>query len=189
MLTFITSNRHKFKEAKEIFKKHGIEVRRISRDYEEIQAASLEEVVERALLNISDSRATIIEDSGLFIDALNGFPGVYSSYVLKTLGNTGILKLMEGVKKRKAEFQSVVGYIDKDRDRKIFKGRVEGDIAYEIKGKGGFGYDPIFVPEGYKKTFAEDLNLKNRISHRRRALGKLAEYIGRNGHEENSTKT
>ncbi len=173
-LYFRTSNKHKYLEAKEILSKYNIEVEWINKKYLEVQAESLEEVVLEALKNVENN--TFIEDAGLFIDALNGFPGVYSSYVFKKIGNEGILKLMENEKNRRAKFISIVGLKIND-ECKIFKGVVEGVIAEGIRGKGGFGYDPIFIPLGYTKTFAEDTKIKNEVSHRRRALEELARFL------------
>ncbi len=171
---FKTSNKHKYLEAKEILSKYNIDVEWINEKYKEIQAEGLEEVVLEALKNVKNN--TFIEDAGLFIDALNGFPGVYSSFIFKKIGNEGILKLMEGIKNRKAKFISVIG-IKIDNECKIFKGVVEGVIADEIRGNGGFGYDPIFIPSGYTRTFAEDTKIKNEVSHRRRALEELAKFL------------
>lgn len=172
---FLTSNKNKYLEAKEIFAQHGIKLRCIARSYPEMQADTLEEVVARALESIRHE-CVFIEDSGLFVDALRGFPGVYSSYVLKTLGNVGILRLMEGAKHRDADFRSVVG-LKVGKSIKIFKGRVRGTISGKQRGRKGFGYDPIFIPSGYKKTFAEDFELKQKISHRRRSLERLLRCI------------
>lgn len=174
MIYFITTNRYKYLEIKEIFRSRGLELKRISRDYPEIQANTLEEVVEEALKRIKKKRV-FIEDAGIFIKALKGFPGVYSRYVEDTVGNQGILKLMRDVKERGAIFRSVVGY--KDAEIKLFKGEVSGSIAFEERGSKGFGYDPIFVPKGYNTTFAEDYNLKQRVSHRRKAVEELVEWI------------
>ncbi len=174
-LYFITSNRNKYEEVKNFLERHGIKVEWINQRYVEIQAENLEDVVRYAIerINVENS---FIEDSGLFIKALNGFPGVYSSYVYKTLGLNGILKLLEGIENREAYFVSVIGLKYKS-DVKIFKGIVEGYISKEIRGSKGFGFDPIFIPKGYDKTFAEDYELKNRISHRVKALEKMIKYV------------
>ncbi len=174
MIYFITSNDNKFKEAEEIFSAHDIPIERMLRPYKEIQADTLEEVVEEALGGIEESEV-FIEDSGIFVDALHGFPGVYSRYIEDTIGNDAILKLLSDVKDRGAVFQSVVGY--KGKDVKVFEGRIEGEIAREQRGRGGFGYDPIFVPKGFNKTFAEDIKLKMRLSHRKQAMEQLAKYL------------
>jgi XTP/dITP diphosphohydrolase len=175
MIYFLTTNEHKFKEAREIFGRYGLSIERLSRPYREIQGQNLKEVVIEALKSV-DERRVFVEDAGLFIKALKGFPGVYSRYVEDTIGNEGILRLMRDIKDRRAVFRSVVGY--KDEEIKVFEGKVEGTIAYEIRGRGGFGYDPIFLPKGFNKTFAEDIELKMKISHRRRAMEKLAKYLG-----------
>jgi XTP/dITP diphosphohydrolase len=143
--------------------------------YREVQAETLEEVVKEALTEIPGDNF-FIEDAGLFIPALNGFPGVYSAYVFKTIGNEGILRLLKGADNREASFRSVVG-LKLRGEVKLFTGEVRGRIALEAKGSEGFGYDPIFIPEGYDRTFAEDTRLKQRVSHRRRALEKLAAYL------------
>ncbi len=146
--------------------------------YPEIQADTLEEVVEHALDELKGYAPLVIDDSGLFIDALKGFPGVYSSYVMRTLGCAGILKLMDGTENRNARFECIIGCMDAGGDTRIFKGTVHGDIAPEARGKQGFGYDPVFIPWDYHKTFAEmSTKEKNGISHRGRATEALLEYL------------
>ena len=178
MFYFQTTNLHKFQEAKIIFEKYGLKLERIPNRYKEIQAESLEDVVIEAIREIGKERV-FIEDAGLFIDFLNGFPGVYSSYVEKTIGNEGILKLMKDVKNRNAKFISVVAFLESlsPLKIKIFRGEVKGTISIEKKGKEGFGFDPIFIPLGYNKTFAEDINLKMKVSHRKKSIEKLARYL------------
>ncbi len=174
MVRFITSNEGKAREAQEILSEYEIPVEQVIRPYKEIQADTLEEVVKDALGGIEEDDI-FIEDSGLFVNDLGGFPGVYSRYVEDTMGNGAILKLLSDVKQRGAVFKSVVGY--KDGNIRIFEGKVEGKIALEERGKSGFGYDPIFVPKGFNKTFAEDITLKMRMSHRKQAIEKLAKYL------------
>ncbi|MFQ5814889.1 MAG: RdgB/HAM1 family non-canonical purine NTP pyrophosphatase [Candidatus Hydrothermarchaeaceae archaeon] len=181
MLYFQTTNVHKFNEAKEILADYSMSIEHIHHGYEEIQVDDLEEVVVSALSGIP-REDLFIEDAGLFIDVLGGFPGVYSSYVLRTLGIHGVLKLMRGADNRNAEFVSMVG-LKHMGEVKIFKGVVIGSISPEPRGDSGFGYDPIFVPHGSEKTFAEDIILKREISHRRKALEKLAQYIKKGGFE------
>ena len=176
MITFLTTNSGKFEEASEILGERGIKVEMAEKRYREVQADSLEEVVKYALEDL-DMENVFIEDAGLFIASLSGFPGVYSSYVYETLGNAGVLKLLEGCKERRAGFRSVIGYRGAGKEVKIFEGEVIGTIHTEVRGSEGFGYDPIFIPEGYTKTFAEDMKVKNKISHRKVALGALAEYL------------
>lgn len=172
---FLTSNEHKFREARELFEEHGLKLEWIKESYEELQGDSLEKVAEEALKNM-ERENVFVEDAGLFVEALKDFPGVYSSYVLKTIGNEGILKLLEGVEDRRARFESVVAFKGKE-EVKIFKGVVRGNISLSIRGSMGFGYDPIFVPEGHAVTFAEDYKLKRRISHRIISMTKLINYL------------
>ncbi len=173
---FITSNEGKFREVKAIAERYGIDVKWLNRKYIEPQGESLEEIARLSALNLARevNEPFFIEDSGLFIEALNGFPGPYSSYVFKTIGNEGILKLMRGVKNRKAYFKAVIAYFD-GRDIHVFTGVVEGEIANEIRGTKGFGYDPIFLYGD--KTFAEMGEEKNEVSHRRRALEKFFSWF------------
>ncbi len=174
MIYFITSNENKFKEAKEIFAEHGLEIEQKRVPYPEIQADTLEEVVEEGLKSIVEENV-FIEDAGLFVDALGGFPGVYSRYVEDVLGNEAVLKLLKDVKERGAVFKSVVGY--KGNGIEIFTGEVVGTISDSEKGTAGFGYDPIFAPKGFNNTFAEDFNLKMRLSHRKQAMELLAKHL------------
>ncbi|NJE05467.1 XTP/dITP diphosphatase [Thermococcus sp. M36] len=180
-LAFITSNPGKVEEARKYFEPLGVEVYQLRVEYPEIQADTLEEVAEYGVRWLSErvEGPFFLDDSGLFIDALNGFPGVYSAYVYKTLGVDGILKLMEGVENRSAHFRSVIAYWDGEVH--LFRGRVDGDIIHERRGSGGFGFDPIFVPRGFNRTFAEmTTEEKNTISHRGRALRAFAEWLKEN---------
>ncbi|NOZ89276.1 MAG: RdgB/HAM1 family non-canonical purine NTP pyrophosphatase, partial [Crenarchaeota archaeon] len=118
-----------------------------------------------------------VEDAGLFVDALSGFPGPYSSYVYKTIGVHGILRLLEGEENRAARFVSVIAYAG-PWGVQLFRGEVKGSIAAEPRGSGGFGFDPIFIPEGADKTFAEmNIEEKNMYSHRARAARKLCSWL------------
>jgi XTP/dITP diphosphohydrolase len=140
----------------------------------EIQSDSLEEIArEKAKAAFAKvGRQVIVEDDGLFINSLSGFPGQYSSFVFKTIGNDGILKLLAGSTKRSAYFLSLIAFYD-GRILSISKGRVNGRITDRIT-EGGWGYDPIFVPDGTNLTFAELKKSKNEYSHRKRALEKFA---------------
>src|SRR5512137_1928990 len=142
MIYFVTSNNGKFREAQAIF---GDLIQK-NIGYTEIQADTLEEVVDFGMKEVMArlKGPVIIEDAGLFIDGLKGFPGVYSAYVQKTIGNSGILKLMEGMDNRQASFKSVVGYAEPGMEPVVFKGEVKGNIGFEARGTKGFGYDPIF---------------------------------------------
>ena len=178
---FCTGNKHKLKEYKNILEATGIKVKRISAKITEIQANKLEDVAkEKVKIAFEKVRKPLfVEDAGLFIEALNGFPGVYSAYVLKTIGNQGILKLLNGIKNRNAYFKAVIAFVDENQKIHLFKGRCKGKIAYNIRGNLGFGFDPIFIPEGYNKTFAQDSELKNEVSHRKKAIEKFVNFLKR----------
>lgn len=157
----------------------GFECEMLDMEYPEIQSDTLEEVVKSALASLTGSVEGnfLIDDSGLFIQSLGGFPGVYSSYVYHTIGLDGILKILENVEEREAEFRCCFGLHWKGENR-LFEGVAEGFLTREKKGEGGFGYDPIFVPAGGTKTFAEMSNdEKNKLSHRGRALKKVLEFL------------
>ena len=180
-LAFVTSNPGKSEEARKYFEPLGVEVYQLRFPYPEIQADTLEEVAEYGAKWLAEriDGPFFLDDSGLFINALKGFPGVYSAYVYKTLGIDGILKLLEGVDDRSAYFKSVVAYWDGELH--LFKGRVDGEIIREKRGNGGFGFDPVFRPSGFDRTFAEmTTEEKNEISHRGRALKAFAEWLKEN---------
>jgi len=121
----------------------------------------------------------VIDDSGLFVDCLKGFPGVYSSYVFGTLGCGGILRLMNDVKERGAHFECCIGCILESGESFVVCEKAEGRIGLEEKGTGGFGFDPIFIPEGGTRTFAEmTIEEKNPISHRGKAIAALVSELG-----------
>jgi XTP/dITP diphosphohydrolase len=182
---FITGNTHKFAEVLEVFKKEKLsyDLRQLDLKPIEIQADNIAKVALYKLESIKDqiNGSCFVEDAGLFVDyPLKGFPGVYSSYVFKTIGNEGILNLIKDFKNSIAHFSSCIALYHESSDKNIvFTGRVDGKISPKIKGSHGFGYDPIFIPnERPQKTFAElSKKEKNEISHRGRALKKLIEFL------------
>jgi XTP/dITP diphosphohydrolase len=120
------------------------------------------------------ARPLIVDDTALSIDALRGFPGPYAAYVQKTLGNEGIVKLMEGVTDRSAHFETAIAFAD-ERGIRVFRGILPGTIVTP-RGEEGFGYDPIFAYEG--QTLAEmPLAAKSRVSHRARALEAFRAWV------------
>ena len=174
----VTGNMHKLEEASQIVSRYGIELLIANVEKLEIQSESLTNIALTAARHAYNRlrKPVIVDDSGLFVDALNGFPGPYSSYVYKKLGVHGILKLLEEVENRHACFQTALAMIYPPIE-KVFTGAVCGAIAYSPRGERGFGFDPIFIPEGYTSTFAEmTLEEKNRVSHRARAFKRFAEY-------------
>jgi len=177
-LLFITRNEGKVRELEELGRAHDIVIKQVGYDYPEVQADTLEEVARWGALHAIEifKRTFIIEDSGLFVESLDGFPGPYSAYVYKTLGNKGILKLMSRIKNRRAIFKSVIALCEPSHEPVIFTGSVEGEIAKKAMGKEGFGFDPIFLYDD--KTFGEmRRDEKNMVSHRRAAMLKLIRWI------------
>jgi XTP/dITP diphosphohydrolase len=177
-IIFITSNQHKVKEARGIFQQFHIKLKNVDLGYPEIQG-ELAEVANYGAKHSAKrlGQPVIVEDAGIFIKALRWFPGTYSSYVQETLGNQGILKLMNDVQDRYAEFRSVVGFATPKTEPEIFLGVVGGHIAYQEKGEHGFAYDPVFIPDGFDKTFGElSRKEKNEFSHRRRSLERFAHW-------------
>ncbi|HIQ55351.1 MAG TPA: XTP/dITP diphosphatase [Pyrodictium sp.] len=176
---FATSNVHKIEEARQVAREYGVELVPTQAPKIELQSDSLRDVaVFAAVLAYQHVRApVIVEDAGLFVVALKGFPGPYSNYVYKTIGVNGLLKLMEGIEDRRAYFLSVVAFAYSE-GVKVFYGRVDGEIAHEIRGSKGFGFDPIFIPSGSTRTFAEmDVEEKNRYSHRAQAIRRFCEWL------------
>ena len=182
---FASSNMNKFFEAQTILAEFGIKPIHYLLDLLEIQDDSLSKIAEqKAVFAYNESRlmksvgapkpsAVIVEDDGLFIDSLSGFPGPFSSYAFKTLGNNGILKLVGN--NRNAQFRAVIAYCDSNEKPKLFESSIAGTISENIQGK-GWGYEPIFIPENQTKTYAE-LADKNKLSHRYEALKKFASWF------------
>ena len=171
---FASSNEHKFSEAKDILSKFGIKLQFLKSHLEEIQSDNMEEIAQHKANQAFSlcKKPVIIEDDGLFIKSLKGFPGPYSSFVFDTIGNKGILKLVS--KDRAASFMSVIAYCEKEDDVMLFDASVPGKISKRTHGI-KWGYDPIFIPEGQTKTYSQ-LEKKNIVSHRYLALKKFANW-------------
>ncbi|MDG6939392.1 MAG: RdgB/HAM1 family non-canonical purine NTP pyrophosphatase [Nitrososphaerota archaeon] len=178
-LLFATGNAGKFAEAAVIMKRYGLVLERSGLKGTEVQEDDVALVARAAAASIfpPPGASVIVEDAGLYIDALKGFPGAYSAHALKTLGNEGILKLMEGVADRGAHFDSAVA-LKTSEGLWVFTGRVYGRVAGSAAGVSGFGFDPIFVPEGSARTFGEmGQEEKCRLSHRALSFGRLASWL------------
>jgi len=176
-LRFVTTNPGKVAEAEE-YLADVYDVERFDYDYTEIQSDDLAEIAARgaedAFASQDSEVPVMVDDAGLFVRALDGFPGPYSSYVEDTLGVERVWQLCEDLENRRAAFRCVVAYADGDTTE-TFTGSVQGTMVAP-RGEGGFGYDPIFEHDG--ETFAEiDTAEKNALSHRGRALAKLADWL------------
>jgi XTP/dITP diphosphohydrolase len=194
-IIFATNNEHKFSEIRNLLGESFILL--------DLKDAGIEEDIPEDLPTLEGNalfKANYIhkmtgmnvfaDDTGLEIEALNGKPGVHSARFAGKekdfRANTKkVLKLMQGKKNRKARFRTVIALILNGSEF-LFEGTVTGTILLEERGTGGFGYDPIFVPEGRNKSFAEmSLNEKNRISHRARAFEKLKLFLSLNSAPDN----
>ncbi len=182
---FITSNAHKVQEIQELAasESRAITIEHLDYDYPELQLDTVEEVARESATYIQSriaiKRPFFLEDSGLHIPALNGFPGPFSAFVFRTIGNEGILRLMadQTGEARNATFKTVVAYCEsRTTTPLLFAGAVKGRIAETTRGTNGFGYDPLFEIRG--KTFAEmSHEEKNKRSHRSRAFMKFLAHI------------
>lgn len=177
---FVTTNVHKFQEAQKVLAEYKLATAKLRVEAVEIQDDSLENIAKFSALDAVKNCGLpiFVEDAGLFVEALGGFPGPYSAYVYRTIKPKGILKLMENIENRNAYFQSVIAFGSPKEEPICFCGKVNGKISFEEQGTLGFGYDPIFVPsEGDGRTFAEmTTEEKNKLSHRAEALKKFSEW-------------
>ena len=188
---FATSNSHKVSEAAAILDPLGHRVQPLllngrplelvepqAEGIEEVARSKLEQAVEATSGMLGSQTAILVEDSGLFVDSLGGFPGPFSSYVESTIGLQGILSLMEGVESRGAEYRAVA-VLEFEGETLRSSGSCKGVISTTASGSNGFGYDPIFVPEeGDGRTCGElSPHEKSQVSHRARALKGLSELL------------
>lgn len=185
IIYFITKNNYKFNEIRKLFEHEKIpyQLKQSNLETIEIQTESIRENASFKLNSVKTKAkcSCFVEDAGFFVEKpLNGFPGVYSSYVMKTIGNEGILKLIEDFKGSQAHFTTVIAfYFDPLGKDYFFEGEVHGKVSNTIRGSGGFGFDPIFLPNDIpNKTFAElATEEKNKISHRGKAWKKLLAFL------------
>lgn len=189
-----SGNKHKIQEIKDILKDMDFEI--ISKDdvglqdFEVIEDGNtLEENAIKKAVEISRKVDGIIiaDDTGLFVEKLNGEPGVYSArYAGENAtyedNNKKLLKKLKGIsmEDRNAKFKTVMAIVLEDKSIRTVEGECKGKIAFEPRGNNGFGYDPLFIVDGYDKTFAElGEEIKNKISHRANALKNLKNELDR----------
>lgn len=174
-LVVISSNQGKIDEINSILgtdhKVSGIEV-------PEIQSMDLDEVItNKAKAAYSKiKKPVLVTDVSLEIEGLKGLPGPFVKYFIQTLGAEGTVQLL-GKKSRRTKVTDAVGIYD-GKKVKIFKGMINGKVISKARGKDGFGFDFVFVPDGYNQTYAQMLpTLKNKISHRAKALRKVKKFL------------
>lgn len=188
-LILASNNQHKLNEVKALLsEKHEILSLKDINYSKEIPetASSLEGNAEIKALTIYEAAgiSSFADDTGLEVEALNNQPGVYSARYAGEEQNSEknlelLLKNMENISNRKARFRTDICLVH-DGNIFHFEGIVNGKISYKAKGEAGFGYDPVFIPEGYDKSFAEmPSGIKNKISHRSRAVRKLIDFINK----------
>ncbi len=181
-ILFLTGNPHKLKEARSILtgydvKSHDIELPEL----QEVNGALIVEDKIRRALKLVD-KEVFVEDTGLYYEALNGLPGPLVKWFLKKAGRRGLLDMISAYDDKTAHVKCFIGYGIPARDGKkeqihVFEGTVKGRMV-EPLGESDFGFDPIFLPDGHDKTYAQMTeDEKNSISHRRLALKKLKEHL------------
>ncbi|WP_119069450.1 RdgB/HAM1 family non-canonical purine NTP pyrophosphatase [Rubrobacter indicoceani] len=182
---FVTSNKNKLREAEAIL---GVKLDRAAPNVPELQSLDFAEVASAkaraARAALGDPNApVIVDDSGLVVNAWNDFPGALTKWFLRSVGVSGLLKMLSAFPDRSARSVCVVAVSASSGEIHLFRGEVEGEIADAPRGAAGFGYDPVFVPNGHRRTYSEMGDEKHENSHRNRAFNALAVWLtaGRKG--------
>lgn len=178
-ITYVTGNWAKIKSAKQVLEPLGFEIDNIKLDCPELQLDSFEEVAKNSSKWASEHlKASVLKnDSGLCVPALNGFPGPYTHYCDDTIGEDGLLKLMEGIEDRRAYFVECLAYTEYGKEPVCFCSITNGTIAKEKSGTYGWAWDFIFVPDGQDKTLGcYDDDIRFTLWDNSAYL-KLAEYL------------
>jgi inosine triphosphate pyrophosphatase len=173
---FITGNKNKLKEAQAIL--NDFEILHESIELPELQGEPEDIVKEKAKLAAKKlNKPVFVEDTCLCFNALNGMPGPYVKHFIEKIGREGVVRLLSDYEDKSAKAVAIIGYCEPEKEPKIFEGVVEGTIV-EPRGESGFGWDPIFIPRGHSRTFAEmSVEEKNKISHRKKALEEFKSYL------------
>ena len=176
---FVTSNENKAREAARIL---GVELDRAAPDVPEIQSLDIAEVAAFKALSAREAlgeprRLVVVEDSGLVIEAWGGLPGAFTKWFLTGVGVEGLLRMLHEWEDRSARAVCVVAIAEEDGSVRTFPGEVRGSVADEARGSNGFGWDPIFIPEGRNLTYAEMGDAKHEDSHRARAFRAAGKWM------------
>ncbi|MCX6706880.1 MAG: non-canonical purine NTP pyrophosphatase [Candidatus Woesearchaeota archaeon] len=181
-LAFVTTNKHKFEEVRDVLSEFGIETEWINE--ESLETEGEIDVVAKQKAKHACSRfdkTLVVEDTGLFFEAYNNFPGPNPKFVFNSIGYDGIMRLLKG-KSRKAHFRTVAAYCIPGKGPKLFDGIMKGEITEKVFNpkKDAMPYDRIFIPEEYDKTISDmTLKEKNTFSQRAKAFRKLGEYLAK----------
>ena len=184
---FVTTNEHKHREVQKIL---GIELERADLDLPEVQAIDPAEVASEKVRAAREALGTpalpiLAEDSGLMLDAWDGFPGALTKWLMLSVGNEGLLRMLPEGEDRSARAVCVVALAEAEGKVLTFRGEVPGTLAPEPRGAGGFGYDPVFVPEWSSLTYAQMGEAKkNEDSHRARAFRQVRGWLEEVGRKE-----
>lgn len=176
-ICLITGNEGKAREFSELL---GFPIDHEKLDLTEVQALAVADVARAKAQEAYEilKRPVMVDDTGFSIREWEGLPGAFIAWFLKTVGTAGVLKMAATVEDRTVDVTTAIGYADADGVR-VFTGSVVGTLPLDERGSHGFGYDPIFVPEGYDKTFAEmSPEEKNAISMRRLAVEEMKKGLG-----------
>lgn len=180
IITFITSNLSKVEEGRAVLREFGIEVEHMNMAYDEPMDMTCQEIAKTAAQHLAwrFKKPVIVEDTGIYFNAYNNFPGPFAKPVFIGIGLEGCLKLLEG-KDRSAHFLSCIGFANPGEEGMVFEGKVEGKIDTKITGgsTSKMFYDSIFIPQGYDKPFCLIPDVKHKLSHRANAFRKLGEFL------------
>ncbi|MDP7457338.1 MAG: non-canonical purine NTP pyrophosphatase [Candidatus Woesearchaeota archaeon] len=182
-INLVTTNPKKVEAIRIAMKEFNIEVDHIDMDYPEDKEGTMQDLVKKAVKDLAEQlqKPIVIEDTGLYFEAFDNFPGMFPKFIYQSIGFKGIQKLLDG-ENRGAYFLIVVGYCEPGKDPVLFEGELKGKILPDIfeAREPKFPYDTIFVPEGYDKTMSDiSLEERNKFGHRGKAFRKLGEYLKR----------
>lgn len=187
-ICFATNNTHKLEEAKDIaggaFEIVSLAEINCAEELPETSPTLAGNSLQKARYVFEKYNVVCFaDDTGLEVEALNGEPGVYSARYAGERKDSNdnidlLLKNLNGISNRRAKFRTVISLIGLDEQPIFFEGTVSGTISIDRKGFSGFGYDPVFIPDGYQETYAEmTLQEKSKLSHRAIAINKLGSYL------------
>lgn len=181
-VSFVTGNPGKVESLQNILQDTGLDIRveMLEADYPEDKSKGTVQWValQGAQYCASEHNVPVlVTDTGIFIAALNGFPGINTAFALDTIGNEGIIRLMKGEEDRSVTWELSLGYCEPNGDPVEFTAKIPGVIADTVY-DGGFGFDPIFIPKGHTSTLAEDVSLRDTVSPFRVAVEQFAQFLG-----------
>lgn len=177
-LVLISSNKKKIEQLK-ILLEQEFELEIMQVEYPELKLDDPCNISKAAAKMLAErlKKTVLVEDSGMHVDALKGFPGIMTKFTHERIGNKGLLRLMKGVKNRKAWYKSALGLCSPGKQPLCFLGVEEGKVAEKIRGNKGWGQDPIFIPKGGSKTYGELGCPKGYYPYRERAVENLKKFI------------